>query len=818
MASSDPHPRAGDVRIAIICALRLEYDAVKLACEHIWEDGKTQDGYGYSTGRIGGHVSLLAYCEAGKANAAGVASNIRSRHRGIKLAIVAGICGGVPRAGTDKELFLGDVVISTSIFQYDYGRPNTDKFRPKEGIDDALPRLEPDTYQRPDDAEDCLYEADYVHKHRKSPQCECDKSVVCDRALQATCEQLSCKDPVVRQRRRKKRKLQGGESSSTSTSSDASACIRFGGVGSGDTVMKSGRDRDDVAERHNLIALEMEGAGVRKYINDSIVVKSVCDYADSHKNKNWQDFAAAVAASVTKALLKQFSYENEPEAPRISRKYEQIERDLLPLLAAEHERYKDFNPEKVEGTCEWFFKDHRFLEWLDCPSGIIWVSAGPGCGKSVLAKALIDEQRLSKTPEKTTVCYFFFKAGEEMRTNSCDALSAVLHQLFEAKRESELIQHAEGPFKSYREKLRDNFHQLWNILTSCAKNPDAGEIACVLDALDECGETGRQEILMKLRSFDNSRSRLKFLITGRPYDHLEDEFKGLSEKGVCIQLDGDDKSEEIGKEINLVIDHKANIITRHWGQPGVKHRQQLLERLKGMENRTYLWLHLTMDIIEKRRSKYRSYPSIERLLDQLPLDAFEAYGKILSHSQDEAKSRCLLQIILAAKEPLTLEELNHCLALQEEQFSKDASCTYNDLKAELEPSLTFASTVRNLCGLFISVHDGKVSFIHKTARDFLITKSESRKRVWQGEFRLASAHNVIFVSCVRLISLQEFGVLANAPVKASTGVCHLCHMLSQTGQITTTLKTRETRTDISKRRVNYAAYPNVKDGHRHGLS
>jgi nucleoside phosphorylase len=39
------------------------------------------------------------------------------------------------------------------------------------------------------------------------------------------------------------------------------------------------------------------------------VVKAVCDYADSHKNKLWQDFAAATAAtaaSVTKALLERY--------------------------------------------------------------------------------------------------------------------------------------------------------------------------------------------------------------------------------------------------------------------------------------------------------------------------------------------------------------------------------------------------------------------------------------------------------------------------------------------------------------------------------
>lgn len=46
----------------------------------------------------------------------------------------------------------------------------------------------------------------------------------------------------------------------------------------------------------------MEGAGVWDTI-PSIIVKSVCDYADSHKNKEWQSFAAASAASATKAIL-----------------------------------------------------------------------------------------------------------------------------------------------------------------------------------------------------------------------------------------------------------------------------------------------------------------------------------------------------------------------------------------------------------------------------------------------------------------------------------------------------------------------------------
>ncbi|KAK1948697.1 hypothetical protein LY78DRAFT_595338 [Colletotrichum sublineola] len=77
--------------------------------------------------------------------------------------------------------------------------------------------------------------------------------------------------------------------------------------------MKSGEHRDRVAQEHGIIAFEIEGAGVWEEM-PCIIVKGVCDYADSHKNKLWQDFAAAMAASATKALIKRYIC----RTPRIS--------------------------------------------------------------------------------------------------------------------------------------------------------------------------------------------------------------------------------------------------------------------------------------------------------------------------------------------------------------------------------------------------------------------------------------------------------------------------------------------------------------------
>jgi nucleoside phosphorylase len=69
--------------------------------------------------------------------------------------------------------------------------------------------------------------------------------------------------------------------------------------------MKSASDRDRLAERENIIAFDTEAAGVWEYL-PCVIVKAVCDYADSHKNKKWQPYAALTAAACAKAILNQW--------------------------------------------------------------------------------------------------------------------------------------------------------------------------------------------------------------------------------------------------------------------------------------------------------------------------------------------------------------------------------------------------------------------------------------------------------------------------------------------------------------------------------
>ncbi|KAF7510936.1 hypothetical protein GJ744_005766 [Endocarpon pusillum] len=136
-----------NIEIAIICALPREADAVKALFDNCWDDtgqkyGKTKgDPNAYTIGAIGCHNVVLAHLpDMGEINAASVAASCKSSFENIKLALVVGICGGVPFPKGHEGIMLGDVVVSHGIIQYDFGKQYPEGFQMKDGPLDILPR------------------------------------------------------------------------------------------------------------------------------------------------------------------------------------------------------------------------------------------------------------------------------------------------------------------------------------------------------------------------------------------------------------------------------------------------------------------------------------------------------------------------------------------------------------------------------------------------------------------------------------------------------------------------------------------------------
>jgi hypothetical protein len=107
------------------------------------------------------------------------------------------------------------------------------------------------------------------------------------------------------------------------------------------------------------------------------------------------------------------------------------ERGISPgfFKTSNYESYKNVNPIRVPGTCAWFVEHPIFKKWRESDGNdLLWLTADPGCGKSVLSRALVDERLVGIRSCNPTICHFFFKDNEE-QNNIATALCALLHQL-----------------------------------------------------------------------------------------------------------------------------------------------------------------------------------------------------------------------------------------------------------------------------------------------------------------------------------------------------------------------------------------------------
>ncbi|KAI0523894.1 hypothetical protein F5B22DRAFT_659652 [Xylaria bambusicola] len=431
------------------------------------------------------------------------------------------------------------------------------------------------------------------------------------------------------------------------------------------------------------------------------------------------------------------------------------QRELLADLAINHEEFKDRNPKKVENTCKWFLEDSSFRSFREShESSFLWVSAGPGCGKSVLTKSLIDERQFSTTPATSVVCYFFFKDDDEGRNRSANALSAIVHQLCIQDLTGKFTNHALSQHNQCGKKLATNFPKLWDTLLHCANTPNAGEIICVLDALDECRQDDRNELINRLkdlffqaRSSSSFTQRLKFFVTSRPYDTIERLIESFLNSS-SLRIDGEEHSVAINQDIDRVIDAKLPELITHFSP---RDQRLVSERLKSMNNRTYLWLRLTFYIIENNPSDYYESSDVTTLLDQLPNEHSKAYEKILEQKHTK-HTRHIFQLMLAAKESLSEREALCAF----EMITENPPVSHSELEEGIHNIDPFKKMVKNSCGLLVDFHDSKLSFIHQTVREFLTGNSEEGgESKWAGTFKLPECHSAMALSCIQYRSLLE---------------------------------------------------------------
>lgn len=429
---------------------------------------------------------------------------------------------------------------------------------------------------------------------------------------------------------------------------------------------------------------------------------------------------------------------------------------LQALYPGDYKRHKDRNPERVDGTCRWVLDHQLYAEWLRMnQSTLLWISADPGCGKSVLAKALIDRDLL--IPDDGALLYFFFKDDDADQKSAAKAMAALLHQLFSKPQWAFLIRHAMPDYRSMGQGLVNSFTCLWEVFVLAVTDPRAGRIYCVLDALDECVEEDRRTLLSTLECAftepENSEleGNVKFLVTSRPYQDIERQLFFL------IRLEGEKETETIKKEIDRVIKHKVPELSKRLRLD--QRQESLLQaKLLSVEHRTYLWLHLVLESLVQSNNFNRK--KFDKIIDDLPRSVEAAYDKILSKGEKTEQDKLLelLQLVIAAARPLSVTELNLALPLR----INDPRSHKEFVDEELESDDQFKTTMRNWCGLFLVVVDDRVYLLHQTAREFLVAKQSENVMAstgWKDSIELWKAEILMAQKCIAYLLFPDFNAL-----------------------------------------------------------
>jgi hypothetical protein len=459
--------------------------------------------------------------------------------------------------------------------------------------------------------------------------------------------------------------------------------------------------------------------------------------------------------------------QNQAKTEDAERKRKREEKCLHLFRLTEHSKdvtyewYKDRVEERVEGTCTWFLQHTHFLEWVKQDSGPLLVSADPGCGKSVLAKYLVDHV----LPRSATVCYYFFKDQDQNTVRQ--ALCALLHQLISQK--PTLIQHAMKQYEKDGQGLIHSTNSLWKILLDAVQDQQAGSVIIVLDALDECHESELEDLMRNIETqslnFQSSRSRIRYFMTSRPYEQIVAKFQGLFNYFPRIHIPGEEESGAISQEVNHVIKYRVERLAKEM-RLTYEVKNDLADRLMRTEHRTYLWVYLVFDNIKTEGFK-KTKKGIEEATKSLPRTVNEAYERILAKAGDQVTVRRALAMILAANRPLTLPELNLALEIKETTWSIE--------DVDLEREEDFKSRLRSWCGLFVSVHHGKVYFLHQTAREFLLADpvipSIPQEMQWQYSITIQDAHKVLAECCVRYLSFLNSDASLLADVTNEKTMC-----------------------------------------------
>ncbi|KAL3439708.1 hypothetical protein BJX65DRAFT_300929 [Aspergillus insuetus] len=639
---------AKSITIAIFCALAHEAAAVIHTLDEEYSDCLVEGGpkrYVYSFGRIHKHNVVIAVPpDMGTVNAAHCATAVSQQFPNVRLALMVGIGAGLP--SLKHDIRLGDIIVSNpkdgnpGVVQYDFVKREREKDvlkgclnKPPRILISADKSLEVDEimgrhplrkalikvtnypeFKRPV-TEDILFDENFHHVVKGSSCSECDAS--------------SAKMVVHRPQR-----------------PDNNPIVHRGLILSGDGVIKSSERRKHLQRDFpDALCLEMEAAGIMDEL-PCLVVRGICDYADTHKNDDWHYYAAAVAAAYCRALLCKV---NALEVHEVTTMKELIDDDEGKCL---------------EGTRTELLADIE--NWGSSRSSpcIFCLEGMAGTGKSTIARTAAD----LFCKQGIFAGSFFFKRGAGDQGNARRLFSTIAWQLLSTIPSlAASIQEAVHKDQDVSAKvIETQFDQLLlQPLHSVGQlEHEKRRFVIVIDALDECDQERDIETILRLlpRVTEVQSISIRFLLTSRPEHSALDGFRSLQERKRLYLILQTIPEAIITRDISRFLEHRFSELRKKHSLPEEWPGKDKLQLLATIAIPLFIFAATVCRFLE--HDPWPEESLNEFLADQATRSASEmerTYQPILKQLLTNRKFREIVGVIILLARPLSVNSLTTLL-------------------------------------------------------------------------------------------------------------------------------------------------------------
>ncbi|KAF2142278.1 uncharacterized protein K452DRAFT_250214 [Aplosporella prunicola CBS 121167] len=659
----------------------------------------SNDKNSYTWGRIAEHNVVIASLPAGvygTTSAAATAMSMLSSFPQIRIGLMVGIGAGISRPDEDLDIRLGDIAVSQpsgasgGVVQYDFGKAKTgDQFErigflnsPPQALLNALASLqaqaEIDGSRVPKILEEMLKKHPELAKAKLRKPSYTYQGQEHDKLFKSTyihtqgknCDNCDPEQEV----KRDEREVYSPE-------------IHYGLIVSGNTLVKDASTRDLIVKElgDDCICFEMEAAGLMNNF-PCLVIRGICDYADSHKNDRWQRYAAATAAAYAKEFLGVIQGEDVERTQRATDALKDIAKNVTDIRDIAHETKsgvdllsRDGHQQKVhawlspsdpstnynkalqqrhQGSGQWFLQSPRYSAWKTERNSFLWLYGIPGCGKTILSSTIVENLETGGVSHK--LLYFYFDFSDNQKQSLENAVHSLIIQLYGKNADTQ--RHLDSLYSSCESgKRRPTLESLCKVFQEMIQQ--VGEVWIVLDALDECRtrrEYSNTGLLPWLECLLNSQQmNVHLLVTSRP----EQDIQSVIEKWAHIQdivpIQGDLVAEDIRGYVQKRVRHHEGL-SRWQQRPKVQAEIEaaLIEKANGM----FRWVSCQLDALEN----CLDYPTLKTALGSLPKTLDETYARILKSIPEEHKHHTIriLQFLAFSERPLQINEAIDAIAVQ----------------------------------------------------------------------------------------------------------------------------------------------------------